>query len=159
MAQVSDQARYAAGIAKARQALIARFPNPQYYTDWGKLRPEFDDLTGNNEDYVFITSIDTYTMPKWKEGRTFQVRRDRAAHFMYQSLHRPATEDEIAAFHAQREERLKTIQKEERARKKTTVSEFSDEQMAFFKNMMAAGAAQEREKTRKGKDKETLVEN
>jgi len=93
----------------------------------------------------FLTTIDGFFGdPYWKVGKVVEVSRARAPRLLVSGRHRIATEEEKTEFLKDRERRTAQLHKAERAKKETTVLEFSEEQMSLL-----VGAQQER-KARKG---------
>jgi hypothetical protein len=105
-----------------------------------------------NTPTVFLTSKEDYEYsdPYWKAGKTVEVSYAAAGRLIVNRQYRVATDQEMQAFLDERAQRTTEIRKSERNKKQTSVLEFSDDQMAVLQSVMNAGAAQERDKSRKG---------
>jgi hypothetical protein len=93
----------------------------------------------------FLTSVGGFFGdPYWKAGKVVEVARSKAPRLLVSMRYRIATVDEKQAFLKDRADRTAVIQKEERAKKQTSVLEFSDEQFSVLMG------AQAEKKARKG---------
>ncbi len=109
---------------------------------WNDKIKEANELLGEQNfpgETSFLTSQGGFFGdPYWKAGKVVEVPRSKAPRLLVSNRYRIATQDEKQAFLKDRADRTALIQKSERAKKQTSVLEFSDEQFSVLMGAQAS---------------------